>query len=203
MIVTTLLLFMRSALLYFVAGFAPLVWSTSVLPMIRGAVRRLVHVAVALVLAKPAIVISLAIGLQLIASAPEVVTDTGGSVAAPGTLLTGFFCCRRRVLAVGDLQVVARGRGRRHRLGVAGGWGRSAMTAAQAAMMVKSMGSASAASAATRAIPVGAGTAGGGGGFGPPSGAGHPEGGPNSTPGLGGEWRRRAATAPSAGHRRP
>ena len=66
MIVTTILLFMRSTLLYFVAAFAPLVWSTSVLPMMRGGVRRLVQLAVALVLAKPAIVISLAIGMQLI-----------------------------------------------------------------------------------------------------------------------------------------
>ena len=59
MVVTAVLLFMRSALLYFVAAFAPLVWSTSVLPMFRGGVRRLVQIAVALVLAKPAIVISL------------------------------------------------------------------------------------------------------------------------------------------------
>ena len=70
MVVTTVLLFMRSTLLYLVAAFAPLVWSTSVLPMMRGGVRRMVHLAVALVLAKPAIVISLAIGMQLIAVAP-------------------------------------------------------------------------------------------------------------------------------------
>ena len=43
MVVTTILLFMRSTLLYFVAAFAPLVWSTSVLPMMRGGVRRMVH----------------------------------------------------------------------------------------------------------------------------------------------------------------
>ena len=92
MLVTTILLFMRSTLLYLVAAFAPLVWSTSILPMMRGGIRRMVHLAVALVLAKPAIVISLAIGMQLIASAGDVSQRQSGNVAGVGTMLTGFFC---------------------------------------------------------------------------------------------------------------
>ena len=49
LLVTTVVLFMRSSLLYLVAAFAPIVWSSSVSPVMRGAGRRLVHVAVALV----------------------------------------------------------------------------------------------------------------------------------------------------------
>ena len=153
MLVTTILLFMRSTLLYLVAAFAPLVWSSSILPMMRGGVRRMVHLAVALVLAKPAIVISLAIGMQLIASAGDVGSDSG-NVAGVGTLLTGFFC-----FAVSSIspwvvyKLLPAAEGAAVSSGVVGGWSRGAMTAAQAGMMVKSMGAAKAASAATKAIP--------------------------------------------------
>ena len=167
MVVTTILLFMRSTLLYLVAAFAPLVWSSSVFPMMRGGVRRMVHLTVALVLAKPAIVISLAIGMQLIASAGGVSGDTG-DVAGVGAMLTGFFC-----FAVASIspwvvyKLLPAAEGAAVASGVVGGWARGAMTATQAAMMAKSMGATRAASAATKAIPSASGE--GGGGFSPPS----------------------------------
>lgn len=170
MIVTTILLFMRSTLLYFVAAFAPLVWSSSVLPMMRGGVRRMVHLAVALVFAKPAIVISLAVGMQLLTAAP-MVSSSDSNVAGVGTLLTGFFCFAVASVSpwvVFKLLPVAEGAAVSS--GIAGGWARGAMTGAQAAMMVKSMGASQAASAATKAIPQAAGTAAAGGGFSAPSG---------------------------------
>ena len=124
MLVTTILLFMRSTLLYLVAAFAPLVWSSSILPMMRGGVRRMVHLAVALVLAKPAIVISLAIGMQLIASAGDVGEDSG-NVAGIGAMLTGFFC-----FAVASIspwvvyKLLPAAEGAAVASGVVGGWAR-------------------------------------------------------------------------------
>ena len=43
LLVTTVVLFMRSSLLYLVAAFAPIVWSSSVSPVMRGSARRLVE----------------------------------------------------------------------------------------------------------------------------------------------------------------
>ena len=118
MLVTTVVLFMRSSLLYLVAAFAPLVWSSSVSPMMRGGVRRMVHVAVALVLAKPAIVISLAVGMQLhrvgaAATAATAGCRRGRRAADRVLLLRGGV-----VVAVGGVPAAALGRGRG---GVVGG----------------------------------------------------------------------------------
>jgi hypothetical protein len=154
MVVTTVLLFMRSALIYLVAAFAPLVWSTSILPMFRGGVRRMVHIAVALVLAKPAIVISLAIGMQLIAASPLAGDESDSAMAQVGMMLTGFFAFAvasispwvvYRLLPAAEAAAVGSG--------IVAGWGRSAMGVAQAGLMAKSMGAARTASAATKAIP--------------------------------------------------
>ena len=71
LLVMAVVLFMRSALLYLVAAFAPIVWASAVSPVMRGSGRRLVHVTVALVLAKPAITISLVVGTKLMASAGD------------------------------------------------------------------------------------------------------------------------------------
>ena len=195
MLVTTILLFMRSTLLYLVAAFAPLVWSSSILPMMRGGVRRMVHLAVALVLAKPAIVISLAIGMQLIASAGDAGSDSG-NVAGVGTLLTGFFC-----FAVSSIspwvvyKLLPAAEGAAVSSGVVGGWSRGAMTAAQAGMMVKSMGAAKAANAATKAIPTPGGGEGSTGFSAPSSGGGGGGGGAAGPAGPGGS----SAAASSAG----
>ena len=156
LLMTTVVLFMRSALLYLVAAFSPIVWASSVSPVMRGSGRRLVHVTIALVLAKPAITVTLVVGTKLLANAAA--AGVGGALpdaaAALGTLVTGFSCFAiaglspwvvYRLLPSVEQAAVASG--------VVGGWGRAGMTAVQAGLMVKSLGASSAASAATRAIP--------------------------------------------------
>lgn len=159
LLVTAVVLFMRSALLYLVAGFAPIVWSASVSPVLRGAGRKLVQVALALVLAKPAITLTLVVGSKL---AGNSFTGAGGSDASAGlgTLLTGFAC-----FAIGGLspwvvyRLLPAVEGASLTSGIVGGWGRSAMTGAQTAMLAKSLGASRAASPATRAVPAGSGVA--------------------------------------------
>ena len=153
LLVTSVVLFMRSSMLYLVAAFAPIVWASSVSPVMRGSGRRLVHVTVALVLAKPAIAITLMVGVQLLAAVGTPGPDGADGAAALGTLLSGFTCFGiaglspwvvYRLLPSVESAAVS--------TGVAGGWGRSAMTAAQVALAAKSLGASSAASAATRPV---------------------------------------------------
>jgi len=199
LLMTTLVLFMRSALLYLVAAFAPIVWSSSVSPVMRGSGRRLIHVAVALVLAKPAITITLIVGAKLLANAGAPGTD---GAAALGTLVTGFACFAiaglspwvvYRLLPTVEQATVASG--------VVGGWGRAALTTAQAGMIVKSMGS----SAATRSVPAmasasaasgstGGGSSGGGGAGGASS---APSSGSTVSPSTGGAANRRPPIPPA------
>ncbi len=155
LLMTTVVLFMRSALLYLVAAFAPIVWASSVSPVMRGSGRRLVHVTVALVLAKPAITLTLVVGTKLLANAgaPGVDGQSPDGAAALGTLITGFACfgiaglspwvVYRLLPSVEQASVAS---------GVVGGWGRAGMTAVQAGLMVKSLGASAAASAATRPV---------------------------------------------------
>lgn len=151
LLMTAVVLFMRSALLYLVAAFAPIVWSSSVSPLMRGSGRRLVHTTVALVLAKPAITVTLVVGTKLLAhagaSGPNGESPDGA--AALGTLITGFACFAiaglspwvvyRLLPSVEQASVAS---------GVVGGWGRAGMTAVQAGLMAKTLG----ASAATRSV---------------------------------------------------
>ena len=155
LLMTTVVLFMRSALLYLVAAFSPIVWASSVSPVMRGSGRRLVHVTVALVLAKPAITMTLVVGTKLVANAGAHGIDGNATdgAAALGTLITGFACFAiaglspwvvyRLLPSVEQASVAS---------GVVGGWGRAGMTAVQAGLMVKSLGASTAASAATRGI---------------------------------------------------
>jgi hypothetical protein len=154
LLVTTVVLLMRSSLLYLVAAFAPIVWSSSVSPIMRGSGRRLVHVVVALVLAKPAISITLVVGVKLLANAGAPTTGGGDGAAALGTLVSGFACFAiaglspwvvYRLLPSVESAAVSSG--------IVGGWGRAGMTAVQAGLMVKSLGATAGASAATRALP--------------------------------------------------
>jgi hypothetical protein len=156
LMMTTVVLFMRSSLLYLVAAFSPIVWASAVSPVMRGSGRKLVHVTVALVLAKPAITVTLVVGAKLISNAgtPGVEGASADGAAALGTLVTGFSCFAiaglspwvvYRLLPSVEQAAVASG--------VVGGWGRAGMTAVQAGLMVKSLGATSAASAATRSIP--------------------------------------------------
>jgi hypothetical protein len=164
LLVISVVLFMRSALLYLVAAFAPIVWASAVSPVMRGSGRRLVHVTVALVLAKPAITISLVVGTKLMGSAGTPGLD-GAAVdgaAALGTLVTGFAC-----FAIGGLspwvvyRLLPSVEGAAVSSGIVSGWGRTGMTAVQAGLMAKSLGASAAGSAATRAVSQG-GSAGGG-----------------------------------------
>lgn len=156
LLVTAVVLFMRSALLYLVAAFAPIVWASSVSPLMRGSGRRLVQVTVALVLAKPAITVTLVVGTKLLANtgAPGADGQATDGAAALGTLVTGFACFALaglspwviyRLLPSVEQATVASG--------IVGGWGRAGMTAVQAGLMVKSLGAVGAASAATRGVP--------------------------------------------------
>ena len=159
LLVTTVVLFMRSSLLYLVAAFAPIVWASSVSPIMRGSARRLVHVTVALVLAKPAITMTLVVGAKLVANADAGEAWSGGAAgsdgaAALGTLISGFACFAiaglspwvvYRLLPSVESAAVSSG--------IVGGWGRAAMTGVQVGMMAKSFGASAAGSAATRAVP--------------------------------------------------
>jgi hypothetical protein len=156
LIVTAVVMFMRMSLLYLVAAFAPIVWSASVSPVMRGSGRRLVHLAVALVLAKPAIAITLAVGMKLLANTGAAPGTEGASegAAAVGTLFAGF-----TAIGIAGLSPVVLFRllpgveGASSTTGVVGGWGRSAMTIAQGAMLAKSFGASRGASAASRPLP--------------------------------------------------
>ena len=155
LLVTTVVLFMRSSLLYLVAAFAPIVWSSSVSPVMRGSGRRLVHVAVALVLAKPAITVTLVVGVKLLANAgttaPQASSD---GAAALGTLVSGFACFAIAGLSPWVVyRLLPSVEGAAVSSGIVGGWGRAGMTAVQAGLMVKSLGATAAASAATRSLP--------------------------------------------------
>lgn len=163
LLVTTVVLFLRSSMLYLVAAFAPIIWASSVSPVMRGANRRLVHVTVALVLAKPAISITLMVGVQLLAAVGTPGPEGADGVAALGTLLSGFTCFG---IAGFSPWVVYRllpsVEGAAVSSGVVGGWGRSAMAVAQGVMFVKSFGASGAASAATRPLASQAAASGGG-----------------------------------------
>jgi len=155
LLVTTVVLFMRSSLLYLVAAFAPIVWSSSVSPMMRGSGRRLVHVTVALVLAKPAISVTLVVGVKLLANAgaPGANGTTDGA-AALGTLISGFACFAIAGLSPWVVyRLLPSVEGAAVSSGIVGGWGRAGLAAAQAGLLVKSLGATTAASAATRALP--------------------------------------------------
>jgi len=160
-------LMMRSALIYVAAALAPLVWSTNVLPLFRGSARKLVHLLVALVVSKLAIVVTLVVAVKLIAN-PSGDPDTGSVIndgaAAVGTLMSGFVCFLIAAVTPFVLyKLMPTVEGAMVASGVAGGWGRSATTAAHTALMVKSFGASAGASAATRPVAGQAGVAGTGG----------------------------------------
>jgi hypothetical protein len=164
LLVTTVVLFMRSSLLYLVAAFAPIVWASSVSPVLRGAGRRLVQVTVALVLAKPAIAVTLVVGVKLLSHAGA--TTAAGSApdgaAALGTLVSGFACFAIAGLSPWVVyRLLPAVEGAAVASGIVSGWGRAGMSAVQAGLMVKSLGT-TAASAATRAVPAGVAAAGSG-----------------------------------------
>jgi hypothetical protein len=145
-------LFMRSALIYLVAALAPLVWSASILPIMRDSSRRLVHLLVALVVSKLAIVISLVVAAQLAthAATPGTGHADMDAAAAVGTLLTGFACFLvAAITPVVLYRLMPTVEGAVASAGVVGGWGRALLSLGQAALMAKGLG---AAAMATRAV---------------------------------------------------
>lgn len=149
-------LMMRSALIYVVAAMAPIVWSVNVLPLFRGSARKLVHLTVALVMSKLAIVITLVVAVKLIAHPggdPGSTAIINDGAAAVGTLMTGFVCFL--IAAVTPMvlyKLMPTVEGAMAGSGIAGGWARGVTTAAHTALMVKSLGASAGASAATRGV---------------------------------------------------
>ena len=185
---------MRSAMIYLVAALAPLVWSSSVLPIMRDSSRRLVHLLVALIVSKLAIVISLVVAVQLganVAGDPATARPDLDAAAAVGTLVTGFACFL--VAAISPMvlyRLMPTVEGAVASAGVVSGWGRAAMSVGQAALMTKGLG---AAAAATRAVAGQQGVAGSAGGGGGGAGAGGP-----AVTGLAAATRAASASTPSA-----
>jgi len=185
----TVTMLMRSAMIYLVAALAPLVWSSSVLPIMRDSSRRLVHLLVALVVSKLAIVISLVVAVQLAANVsgdPDTARPDLDAAAAVGTLVTGFACFL--VAAISPMvlyRLMPTVEGAVASAGIVSGWGRAAMSVGQAALMTKGLG---AAAAATRAVAGQQGVAGSTGGAGGPA-----------VTGLAAATRAATATAQSAG----
>lgn len=161
-------LMMRSSLIYLAAALAPLVWSANVLPLFRGTARKLIHLTVALIVSKLAIVVSLVVAVNLIAHPsgdPDSASVINDGAAAVGTLMSGFVCFL--IAAVSPLvlyKLMPTVEGAIVGAGVAGGWTRGATTAAHTALMVKSLGASAAGSAATKGV---AGQAGARGAAGP------------------------------------
>lgn len=149
-------LMMRSALIYVAAALAPLVWSANVLPLFRGSARKLIHLVVALIVAKLAIVVSLVVAVKLtgnLGGDRGIGSTVNDGAAAVGTLMAGFVCFL--IAAVSPLvlyRLMPTVEGAVVGAGVAGGWGRSATGAAHTVLMVKSLGGSGAASAATRKV---------------------------------------------------
>ena len=147
-------LMMRSALIYMVAALAPIVWSLGVLPSFRGSSRKLVHLAVSLILSKLAIVITLVVAVKLVTHPTATAGPAiNGAASAVGKLMAGFVCFL--VAAVTPMvlyRLMPAVEGAMVGSGVASGWTRGVTTAASTALMVKSMGATAGASAATRAV---------------------------------------------------
>ena len=149
-------LMMRSSLIYLAAALAPLVWSANVLPLFRGTARKLIHLTVALIVSKLAIVVSLVVAVNLIAHPsgnPDSTSVINDGAAAVGTLMSGFVCFL--IGAVSPLvlyKLMPTVEGAIIGAGVAGGWTRGATTAAHTALMVKSLGASAAGSAATKGV---------------------------------------------------
>ena len=149
-------LMMRSALIYVAAALAPLVWSSAVLPIFRGSSRKLIHLLVALIVSKLAIVITLVVAVKLtgnVGGDPDSSAAVNDGAAAVGTLMSGFVCFLIASVTPFVLyKLMPTVEGAMVGAGVAGGWGRSLTTGAHTAMMVKSFGASGAASAATRGV---------------------------------------------------
>jgi hypothetical protein len=135
---------MRNALIYVTAALAPLVFASSVLPMFRDSARKIVHLAVSLVVSKLAIVITLTLAVKIMANATNI-APTGDQlqdgVSALGVLFAGVVCFA--VASITPLvlyKLMPTVEGAMIGAGVAGGWGRGAMTGMYGASTMKNLG---------------------------------------------------------------
>jgi hypothetical protein len=184
---------MRNALIYVVAFLAPLVFASSVLPLFRDSARKIIHLGVALVLSKLAIVATLTLAVKMMSNATNL-TSTGDAlqdgVGSLGVLFAGVICFAvasitpmvlYKLMPTVESAVIG--------AGIAGGWGRSAMAGMYAASTAKNLGG-SIAKLASTPIPGGDSAGGGTAGGGSPSGSASPTGGSPAT--------AAAATAPTS-----
>lgn len=155
MLLVVTMLFMRSSMIYLVVAFSPITWSIGAHHMFRDAGRKLVHMVVALVLAKPAIVITMRTATTLLNNIGNIDADhvEEDFVGGLGVLVTAFSMYLiaglspwvvYKLLPTVENAVMTSG--------VAGGWGRMGMAAAGAAVTAKTLGAGGLASAATRPV---------------------------------------------------
>jgi hypothetical protein len=137
---------MRNALIYVAAFLAPLVFASSVLPLFRESARKIVHLLVALIVSKLAIVATLTVAVKMMANATDLsssgdlVQDGVGSL---GVLFAGVVCFAVASITPMVLyKLMPTVEGAVVGAGIAGGWGRSAMTGMYAASTAKGLGGA-------------------------------------------------------------
>lgn len=136
---------MRNALIYVTAALAPIVFASSVLPVFRDSARKIVHLGVSLIVSKLAIVITLTLAVKIMANATNI-QPTGDvvqdGVGALGVLFAGAVCFA--VASITPLvlyKLMPTVEGAMIGAGVAGGWGRGAMTGMYGASTAKNLGS--------------------------------------------------------------
>lgn len=157
---------MRNALIYVAALMAPLVFASSVLPLFRESARKIVHLAVALIVSKLAIVAALTLAVKMMANATDL-TPTGDQlqdgVGSLGVLFAGVICFTVASITPMVLyKLMPTVEGAVVGAGIAGGWGRGAMTGMYATSTAKNLGG-SVAKLASGPVPGGGGPAQGGG----------------------------------------
>lgn len=150
---------MRGALIYVVAALAPLVFASSVLPSMRASARKLVHLAVALIVSKLAIVVTLVVALKLMGNVsgdPDTTNLVLDGAAGLGQLFAGFACFAiASVTPVVLYRLMPTVEAAAVSSGIAAGWGRGATSAMYAASTTQHLTSAMRGSPATASVPGG------------------------------------------------
>jgi hypothetical protein len=138
-------LLMRNSLIYVTAAVAPLIFSSSVLPLFRPSARKMIQLNVSLILAKLAIVITLVLSTKMMGNATEV-PATGSAVqdgaSALGVLVAGLVCFMIAALSPMVLyRLLPTVEGAAATTGIAGGWSRAAVSGLYAASTAQNMAS--------------------------------------------------------------
>jgi hypothetical protein len=153
---------MRGTLIYLVAALCPLVFSSSVLPMFRESSRKIIHVGIALIGSKLAVVIALVVTVKLLGNSlnfpltGDVQADAASAFGAMMTAATMFVIASLMPIVLYKLMPTIEGAVVAS--GISGSWGRAAMTGMYAGNGLRSLGSGNRGqSAANRPIPAAAG----------------------------------------------